>query len=158
MSNFLKHIPCEHCGSSDANSLYDDGHQHCFKCGTTVFAEEGEYDRYTTMRDAVAPRQMELKGTIKSIPDRGINQQTCEKFGVTQDESKHYYPYTDASGARIAAKVRTVADKSFTITGNFKDATLFGQSLFHSGGKYVTVYEGELDALAGYQLTGFSPS
>lgn len=156
MSNFLKHIPCEHCGSSDANSLYDDGHQHCFKCGTTVFAEEGEYDRYTVMRDAVAPRKttVELKGTIKSIPDRGINQQTCEKFGVTQDESKHYYPYTDASGARIAAKVRTVADKSFTITGNFKDATLFGQSLFHSGGKYVTVYEGELDALAGYQLTG----
>jgi twinkle protein len=47
-----------------------------------------------------------------------------------------------------------VADKSFSIAGNFKEASLFGQHLFHSGGKYVTIYEGELDALAGYQLTG----
>jgi twinkle protein len=31
---------------------------------------------------------------------------------------------------------------------------LFGQNNFHTGGKYVTIYEGELDALAGYQLTG----
>ena len=151
-SQFLKHIPCENCGSSDANSLYDDGHTHCYKCGHTMF--EHQIEERSVMRDAVAPRKVEIKGTVKSISDRGITQQTCEKFGVTQDESKHYYPYTDASGARIAAKVRTVADKSFSISGSFGNATLFGQHLFHSGGKYVTVYEGELDALAGYQLTG----
>ncbi len=33
-SNFLKHIPCSTCGSSDANSIYDDGHEYCHKCGT----------------------------------------------------------------------------------------------------------------------------
>jgi twinkle protein len=108
------------------------------------------------MRDAVAPstKQVEIKGTVKSIPDRGITQQTCEKFGVTQDESKQYYPYADATGNVVAVKLRTVADKSFSINGTFGAATLFGQHLFHGGGKYVTVYEGELDALAGYQLTG----
>lgn len=154
-SKFLKHIACEHCGSTDANSLYDDGHTHCFKCGTTE--HEGAYDERTVMRDAIAPSKkviMEVKGTVKSIPERGITQQTCEKFGVTQDDGKHYYPYTDGAGNRVACKVRTVADKSFSIKGTFTDATLFGQQLFHVGGKYVTVYEGELDALAGYQLTG----
>jgi twinkle protein len=153
-SKFLRHIACEHCGSTDGNSLYDDGHTHCFVCGKTEF--ENTIEERSVMRDAVAPstKQVEIKGTVKSIPDRGITQQTCEKFGVTQDESKQYYPYADATGNVVAVKLRTVADKSFSIGGAFGAATLFGQHLFHGGGKYVTVYEGELDALAGYQLTG----
>lgn len=151
-SRFLKHIACEHCGSTDANSLYDDGHTHCFKCGTTEF--ENTIEERSVMKDAIAPKKLEIKGQIKSIPDRGISQQTCEKYGVTQDAERHYYPYTDEGGTRVAVKIRSVAEKSFSIGGSFKDATLFGQHLFHGGGKYVTVYEGELDALAGYQLTG----
>lgn len=31
---FLKHIPCETCGSKDNNAIYDDGHQYCFGCRT----------------------------------------------------------------------------------------------------------------------------
>ncbi len=153
-SNFIKHIPCEHCGSTDGNSLYDDGHTHCFVCGKTEF--ENQIEERSVMRDAVAPlkKPVEIKGTVKSIPDRGITQQTCEKFGVTQDGEHHYYPYADGQGSIVAAKRRRVADKSFNIQGSFNSALLFGQQLFHSGGKYVTVYEGELDALAGYQLTG----
>ena len=68
-SKFLRHISCDHCGSSDANSLYDDGHTHCFQCGVTE--HEGSYDERTVMRDAVAPRKatpMEIKGQFKSIP------------------------------------------------------------------------------------------
>lgn len=152
-SKFLRHIPCEHCDSTDANSLYDDGHTHCFKCGTTEF--ENTIEERSVMRDAVAPtKKLEIRGQIKSIPDRGISQQTCEKYGVTQDAEHHYYPYTDGTGNTAAVKSRRVSDKSFSIQGNFKDVGLFGQQLFHAGGKYVTVYEGELDALAGYQLTG----
>lgn len=151
-SNFIKHIPCENCHSSDANSLYDDGHQHCFACGHTVFSDENNSE-YTVKRKN-SMKAVDIKGTIKSIPDRGITQQTCEKFGVTQDESKQYYPYANSDGSIVAVKSRTVADKSFSISGSFGAAALFGQHLFHSGGKYVTVYEGELDALAGYQLTG----
>ena len=29
-SKFIKHIPCEACGSKDNNSLYDDGYTYCF--------------------------------------------------------------------------------------------------------------------------------
>lgn len=162
MSNFLRHIACDHCGSSDANSLYDDGHTHCFKCGHTEF--EQDIEERSVMRDAIAPagasagapakKPLEIKGIVKAIPDRGITQQTCEKFGVTQDGEHHYYPYADGQGNIVAAKRRRVEDKTFSIQGSFNSAVLFGQQLFHSGGKYVTVYEGELDALAGYQLTG----
>ncbi len=35
-SNFLYHTPCNNCGSSDANSVYDDGHSYCFSCNTTT--------------------------------------------------------------------------------------------------------------------------
>jgi len=40
-SNFLYHTHCDSCGSSDANSVYDDGHTYCFSCNTlTKGAEE----------------------------------------------------------------------------------------------------------------------
>ena len=35
VSEFLYHTPCDECGSSDANSLYSDGHTFCFSCNTT---------------------------------------------------------------------------------------------------------------------------
>ena len=154
-SRLIKHIACDACGSSDANGYYDDGHTYCFSCNT--YGHENDADDFSVKQDAVQPRKqpmLEIKGQIKSIPDRGISLQTCEKYGVTQDAGHHYYPYYDDGGVRVSFKVRNVAEKSFSISGSFKEATLFGQHLFHSGGKYVTVYEGELDALAGYQLTG----
>ena len=43
-SNFLRHIPCDNCGSSDANSLYDDGHSYCFACETHTPAMSGSID------------------------------------------------------------------------------------------------------------------
>ncbi len=64
------------------------------------------------------------------------------------------YPYTDDSGREIAYKVRVVPDKLFRSQGNIKDALLFGQSMWNKGGKYVTIVEGELDALAAYQMMG----
>ena len=156
-SKFLRHIACEHCGSKDANSLYDDGHTHCFSCGTTE--HEGAYDERTVMRDAVAPSKkvnmnISTPGLMKSIPDRGISQATCEKYGVTTDGDNQYYPYTNAAGVRTAVKQRTVSTKKFSISGDFNGATLFGQSLFHEGGKALTITEGELDALAAFQMQG----
>lgn len=149
-SKFLKHVPCEECGSSDANSLYDDGHTHCFSCGTTKHEAMFEY----TIKPKLATTMNIDVGLPGPISYRGISRQTCEKYGVTQKDGKHYYPYTGEAGDTVAYKVREVATKSFSIIGNFKEALLFGQHLFHKGGKYVTIVEGELDALAAYQVTG----
>ena len=150
-SRFLRHIACEHCGSKDANSLYDDGHTHCFSCNTT----EHENSVTTVNKEYKSKAvSMDVKGTSKSIPDRGISQATCEKYGVTTDGDTQYYPYTDGAGIRVAVKQRTVSTKKFSISGDFNGATLFGQSLFHEGGKALTITEGELDALAAFQMQG----
>lgn len=155
-SKFLRHIACEHCGSSDGNSLYDDGHEYCHVCQAFKPSDDESTElsviRNNTARKSVTP--MQVKGTFKSIPDRGISQATCEKYGVTTNDNKQYYPYTDSDGVRVAVKERDVPSKSFSISGDFKGATLFGQSLFHAGGKAITITEGELDALAAFQMQG----
>ena len=159
-SRFVKHISCDVCGSSDGNALYSDNHTYCMVCNTYKPSEEeheGAYDERTVMRDAVAPRKatmVDVKGQFKSIPDRGISQATCEKYGVTSDGDNQYYPYTDGDGVRVAVKQRNVPSKSFSISGDFKGAALFGQHLFHAGGKAITITEGELDALAAFQMQG----
>ena len=33
MANFLRHEPCEKCGSKDNLAIYDDGSSHCFTPG-----------------------------------------------------------------------------------------------------------------------------
>ena len=93
-------------------------------------------------------------GNIAAISDRNIRKATCEKYNVTQKDDRHYYPYTDSKGNLVAYKIREVSNKKFYAKGQFDHANLFGQHLFTSGGKYVTIVEGELDALAAYQLTG----
>jgi twinkle protein len=89
-----------------------------------------------------------------SIPERNITQSTCQFFGVKKDDLKHYYPYFDNSGIILGLKIRNVSDKSFSIMGDWKETTLFGQSKFPKGGRNVTIHEGELDALAGFQMSG----
>jgi len=156
-SKFLRHGPCEACGSSDANSFYDDGHTYCHSCQN--YTSGNEYVNNSAFSIHEKPTKtkvftMKTQGEVKAIVDRGIVRETCEFFGVTQETGKHYYPYFDETGAKVAEKIRSVENKTFSIAGNFQKATLFGQSLFQKEGKYITIVEGELDALASYQMTG----
>lgn len=152
-SKFLKHIACDACGSSDGNSLYDDGHQYCHVCHTYI-----KGDGTTTKKEPIKPMNKDLSfydnASTLSIIDRGITSATCLAYGVRQDNSRHFYPYYDADGVMTAIKVRSVEDKQFSIAGDFKNAMLFGQNLFNKGGRYLTIVEGELDALAAYQMSG----
>ena len=157
-SKFLRHGPCEACGSSDANSYYDDGHTYCHSCQVYTSGEHVYNSAFSIHEPTKPPTtkvfQMKTTGEVKAIVDRGIVRETCEFFGVTQETGKHYYPYFDETGAKVAEKIRSVENKTFSIAGNFNKATLFGQSLFQKEGKYITIVEGELDALASYQMTG----
>ena len=155
-SKFLRHTSCEHCGSSDGSSVYDDGHQYCHVCHEYTRGDDeivGTSQQLPTQSKAKV-FTMKTQGEVKAIVDRGISKDTCEFFGVTQETGKHYYPYFDETGAKVAEKIRSVENKTFSIAGNFNKATLFGQSLFQKEGKYITIVEGELDALASYQMTG----
>lgn len=155
-SNFVKHTACDNCGSSNANSMYDDGHTYCFVC-ETYKNEDGSIE---LNKKETKPMNKDLKfydnAIANAISNRGISQTTCLTYGVKQDPhgNKHYYPYFDADGVMVAIKTRDVPTKNFSISGEFKDATLFGQQLFPKGGRYLTIVEGEADCLAAYQMSG----
>ena len=148
-SNFIKHIPCLKCNSSDGNSLYNDGHEYCHVCLNYINSDGSMVTTYEEKKMSI-----EIKGSVSSIRDRGITRDTCEQYGVTQTDTHQYYPYANADGAVVGAKARKVEDKTFSVMGDWKSAMLFGQQLYPSGGKTVTIHEGELDALAGYQMSG----
>ena len=150
-SKFIKHTPCSECGSSNANSLYDDGHEYCFACETYKSG-----DGTIQTKEPTKPMNKDLKfydsASSTSIVERGITSATCIAYGVKQTNDKHYYPYYNEDGVMVAIKTRDVDNKQFSIAGDFKDATLFGQQNFPKSGRYLTICEGELDALASFQM------
>lgn len=152
-SKYLKHLPCEECGSSDANSLYDDGHEYCHACETYKSG-----DGTKTTKETTKPMNKDLNfydnASSTSIIERGITSSSCIAYGVKQTNNKQYYPYFDADGVMVAVKTRDVPTKQFSIAGDFKEATLFGQQNFPKGGRYLTICEGELDAIAAFQMQG----
>jgi twinkle protein len=92
------------------------------------------------------------------LTDRGISLATAKKYNVkavknTKGEiAKHFYPYCVAAEV-TSYKVREPA-KHFSWRGNSKGTGLFGQSIFKDSGKYITLVEGECDAMAAYELLG----
>jgi len=67
--------------------------------------------------------------------------------------AQHLYPFY-INHEQCATKIRYVRDKRFSFEGTIQDSGLFGQNLFKEGGKYLTIVEGECDAMATYELLG----
>jgi len=159
-STFVKHGPCSSCGSSDAKAIYSDSHTVCFACDAY---EHGDGSSVNTNKTRARP--LEMTGTIAAIQDRRISMETCKRYGVTVESgadgslSKHHYPYHSQEGTTVVGtKVRNVATKDFYATGDLGTAGLFGQQSFASGGKYITITEGEIDAMAAYEMNGGFPA
>ena len=149
-SEFIRHVPCDNCGSSDANSLYTDGHEFCFACNTH---KKGDGSCSTEHSPAKNTKGL-ISGTFQDLSKRKIREETCRKFGYQVGEHRgqpvHIAPYYDASGTLIAQKIRG-ADKSFSVLGDITKAQLFGANLWNQGKKLV-ITEGEIDALTVSQV------
>jgi len=159
-STFVKHEPCPNCGSSDALSRYSDNHAICFSCSHYIHG-----DGSSPQANQTRTRPVEMTGTLSAIQDRRISIDTAKKFGVLVEHdssgtiNKHHYPYyKQGTNEVVATKVRSVTDKEFYSTGSMADAGLFGQQSFAAGGKYITVTEGEIDAMAAFEMNGGFPS
>jgi twinkle protein len=159
-AEFLYHTNCEACGSSDANAVYDDGHTYCFSCRERTW--EGSEEPAPTKETRVSDKEKPLipAGEYQPIPNRGLDERVCEKYGYTVGEFAgkkcHIAPYYDESGALVAQKVR-LPGKDFTARGDLKKALpLFGQQLCRAGGKMIVITEGELDALSVTQAMGLN--
>lgn len=161
MSKLLKaHQKCPHCGHNGCYSTYDDGSAYCFSCMTYT---KGDKKEVVYMDETAVTELKPDAGSYPTdgLPDRHITADTCKKYGVkvitgSAGILQHIYPYCNSDGRMICQKVRTVEGKQFHILNGcaMKNAVLFGQQLFPAKGKYITVTEGEIDAMSVYQMQG----
>ena len=135
VSEFIMHDSCEECGSSDAKSIYSDGHAYCFSCHT-YFPTEGESKPMTG--------KVSLQGEARALKSRGLSEKTCQRYKIYRDGEylRHYYHSKD--GVLLGCKVKT-KDKDFWYEGE-SDGSFFGQHLWPTTGKRIVITEGELDA------------
>ena len=140
-NEFVEHIPCQVCGSSDANSLYSDGHTFCFRCHARTHGDNITHTHQVT--------HVQLQGSAGRLQSRKISEKTCELFKTYKDGDilRHYY--YDSSGKVVGAKVRT-KDKEFRCEGEVK--SLFGMQNYRhkttKKKKKLVIVEGEMDTMS----------
>lgn len=174
MSRCVEKLPhnTDRCNSRDGLQVFEkdgggyDG--YCFSCGTIVL--DPYKDKPVDYKPAVIKKTKEqINAEIREIsgeyvsralPDRKLRQESLAYFGVKIGVSEqdgvtptvHYYPYTK-SGALVAYKIRLVENKRIWSIGDQKDVDLFGwEQAIATGGKKLFITEGELDAVALYQI------
>lgn len=162
----LMHVECPCGDSSDAFSVREDGSGFCFSCNKNFFENELEdaaIER-TPRVESATPKKTSVEiskpvgvETMEYRDLRNISRRTMEMYGV---ETKCYdgvpysvgFPYHGDNG-EFAVKVRVLENKDHHIIGEFRKTNLFGQHLFDPGSKpSITIFEGEFDAMAGYEL------
>ena len=157
------HQPCPLCDSTDAVGVNEDGSAKCFSCDSfmTNYEEACKGKNMETNKQTNTafkqPDNIEV-GSFSALTDRKITKDTAQKYGVKVVHDlqgnviKHMYPFYN--GHEVSAtKTRNVRDKLFFWQGTKAETGLFGQQLFKSG-KYVTITEGECDAMSAYELLG----
>lgn len=139
------HQPCQTCGSSDALTIYDDGHTFCFSCEETI-REVNEVENIDDYR----PTKPDTPWS-----ERRISKAVSDFYGVSVSDQAVMFPYHLTDGMRAAEKTRR-RGKIFSTSGDFKNCTLFGTHTLSKslGTKSSTliVTEGEADALAAFQM------
>lgn len=147
--------PCP-CGqSSDAYAVNTAGWGTCFSCSRR-FKPDGDAKDPSLPAPSRTPNGLLRDLEFRTLTKRAIDVEICRKFGYGhgryKDQPVQVAPYFDSKGSLVAQKLR-FADKRFMVLGDLKQARLFGQQLWRSGGKRLVITEGELDALAYAQAT-----
>jgi twinkle protein len=153
-----QHVECKYCGSSDAGSIYegDNGTQwfKCFSCGVNRKHRKGNTEATRSEREAKPIKLLEQYLSASVVAGhRGIGSVPQHKYGVRLDSEQIYFPYYKGDDL-VGFKVRKLADKHFFSDGTISDGGLFGEPLYRNGGKYITITEGEYDALAAFEMLG----
>jgi twinkle protein len=152
--NVIGREQCPSCNDRGRDNLiiYDNDSKHCHACGYHVFSDESEQEGIIVSKDL-------LKGTYTDLPSRGISRKTCEHFGYSvcknkKGETLHIANYCDSNGSPVAQKIRKKG-KQFSFLGNSSEALLFGQQLYEpKDNVFITVVEGEIDALSVAECQG----
>jgi len=155
--------PCPSCGGSDPVSINENGSAKCFSCGTFFKDYEsamgGNVADFNSFKRSNDNTPFTGNNTVyHALTDRGITLETAKKYGVRSVKNEagkiteHHYP-AYINNEEVATKIRR-ENKVFTWSGSSKGTGLFGQQIAQTGGKYITITEGECDAMAAYELLG----
>ena len=173
MTRCVEKLPhhTDKCNSGDGLQVFEkegggyDG--YCFACGTYV--PDPYKDKPADYKPVVFKKtQEQIDQEIAEIqtyrtvdlPDRKLRADSLAYFGIKIGLSEvdgttpvtHYYPYY-REGELVAYKVRLIEGKRMWAIGSTKEVELFGwQQAIATGGKRLYVTEGELDAVALYQI------
>lgn len=155
------HLPCPlpGCGSSDAYAEDDEGGGYCFSCGRHVKPNGTHTHTHDTKRRLLMPATpIELPAlTAKGISSRNISAETMRKFGVGTDASKNLWLPLYHEGQVIGAKVRPFGEKKTFHWEGHRDSKeyvqLWGMQAAQAKWRLI-ITEGELDALAAYEMFG----
>jgi twinkle protein len=152
---WLDRGPCPECGSSDANVTHSAGYSYCFSCQTRF----GYKNENIVSIPKTKAKRMTTTGNFGDIHDRKISLDTAKKFRTKIKTSgniitHHLYAYFNDNGDQIGHKVRQCKDKKMWVEGDISSGVLFGQDRFSPKGKYITICEGEVDAMSAYELMG----
>ena len=167
-SRILKaHLPCLHCGSSDALAIYDDGHSYCFSClKYEKVVDKSPEQMYNNSKDreiashyltCVSKKEYKVSVSKQIISLRGISKDTMKFYGVyaevddvTGEPVTLHYPFGED-----ATNVRNLKVKSFHSEGNMREASCFGKDKFSRGmSQAITITEGPDDAMACFEMLG----
>lgn len=131
----------------------------CHSCGLvfppdkdSLITEQAIEEKTERSEKVITP----VTSTYRPFPDRGFVQGTIERYRVNVNSrgDTASYPVVDTENKHIGNKIRR-PNKEFSFEGTLHDAGLFGRHAFPPGSaKYITVTEGQDDALAVYQMTG----
>lgn len=95
-----------------------------------------------------------VTGTYRTLTKRCISLETCKKFNYQQGthngkpvQIANYYRGNDIVGQKLKTP-----DKQFSWIGESKQAELFGQQLWRTGGKRIVITEGEIDCMSVSQV------
>ena len=159
------------CGSRRGLQVFqkEDGSYDgfCFSCGTAVTdpykdKPEGYKPAYNPKTDEEIQEEIDEVKEFQTVAlkDRGLSKESLEHFGIKIGLSEvdgvtptsHFYPYYKGDELK-GFKCRVIEGKKFFSIGSVKDVDLFGwRQAVLSGGKKLFVTEGEMDAVALYQI------
>jgi len=154
------------CGSSDAVTLYENPidksrFYKCYSCGKAykaLGASITELDEIINSDLSLQENLVSEKQVKFSESFRGLNVSTLDLYQVRKDlDGNILFNYFNYDNKLMATKVR-YPDKSHVVRHKtykgFQQSGLFGHQIFPQGGKYITITEGEYDAMSVYELTG----
>ena len=110
-NEFVAHIPCLECGSSDANSVYSDGHTFCFVCQTRK-AGNSDFNHTHQMS-----KNVHLQGSAERLQKRNISEKTCQFYKIFRDGDTLRFPYFTSDGVTYGSSLKLVGVQVVSVKG-----------------------------------------